>query len=199
MLPEMRAAADKLIFDCANTEYVATTIGPRALDRPIERLGWSVRQLIGHLALSLETCADKLPKLSTAAPSELESFDRDEANAEMAAKTAKTPLPDLLETMARGRDRCIAAFADLDEQALARKVAGETTLGDVIRSWLPHFEEHALDFLDAEPKLRRDILVLNWVLYADYGDRPDLIERQRELMAEVRQWAGEGGDLEESE
>lgn len=199
MLPEMRAAADKLIFDCANTEYVATTIGPRALDKPVERLGWTVRQLIGHLALSLEAYADNLPKLTGAEVSQPGTFDWDAANAEMATKTAKTPLPDLLETLTRGRDRCIAGFAVLDAAALARPVAGDTTLGDVIDSWLPHFEEHALDFLDAVPKLRRDVMVLNWVMYADYAGRPDLIERQQELMGEVREWLDEDEDEQEND
>jgi hypothetical protein len=196
MLPEMRAAADRLIFDCATTHYVATTIGKRALDRRIERLGWTVRQLVGHLALSLEAYADALPRL-TGGEASPEPFDWDAANAEMAVTTAKTPLPELLETLARGRDRCIDGFLALGETALAKPMAGGTTVGEVVRSWLPHFEEHALDFADAEPKLRRDPMVLNWILYADYAGRPDLLDRQGALMTEVREWLRDEDDEDE--
>ena len=199
MLPVTRAAADKLIFDCANIAYIASLFDRKALDRPVERLGLSVRQVFGHLALHLEWEADALPRLQAGEPGEGGPVEWDALNAEFARKTKDTPLLELLETISRGRDRLIAGLLKLDQAALDRKVAGETTLADIVESWLTHIEEHALDLLDVEPALRRDPLVLDWILYADFPDRPDLNERLDRLFEEVREWAESEPDDDEED
>lgn len=199
MLPATRAAADKLIFDCANIAYIASLFDRKALERPVERLGWSVRQVFGHIALQLDWAADAVPKLLAADPNERGAVDWDALNAEFARKAEGMSLVEILETMARGRDRLIAQLLALSEADLNRKVLGETTLVDIIESWLPHMEEHALDLLDAEPALRRDPMVLGWILYADFPGRPDLNERVDQLYEEVREWAESESDEAEED
>ena len=44
------------------------------------------------------------------------------------------------------------------------------------------------DIIDALPKLKRDAMVLNWVLYADFAAQPGPLERQKKLANEVREW-----------
>jgi len=196
MLPEMRAAADKLIFDVATTKYVASIIGKRALDRRIDSLGWTVRQLLGHLAFSLETYADQVAALA-AGDDSAARIDWDAANAEAAEATAKRRLPELLDTMSGARDRCIAEFSRLDEQALERQVRDGMTIRQIVNGCMGHFEEHALDLTDAEPRLRQDPMVLNWILYADFERHPRLKARQEQLVAEVREWLKSEDDGEE--
>lgn len=196
MQPELRAAADKLIFDVATAKYVASILGKRVLDRRIESLDWTARQLIGHLALSLEAYAGALERVASGEGG-LARSDWDAANAEMAAKTEKARLPDLLETMSNARDHAIGALSRMDQQSLSREVREGVSGADVVESCLGHFEEHGLDLADAEPALRRDPMMLNWLLYADFQGQPELLERQERLAADVREWLQSEADAAE--
>ncbi len=44
MTPEIRAIADRFIMDTANLKYLASGVSKDALERPVEVLGWTVRQ-----------------------------------------------------------------------------------------------------------------------------------------------------------
>ncbi|MCC7364038.1 MAG: DinB family protein [Dehalococcoidia bacterium] len=190
MTPEMRAFADKLILDVANVQYVAAMAGKRGLEARVPGGEWTVRQVLGHLAFALEASAQAIPGL--AEPSaEAAPIDRDARNAGFAAQSADMPLPDILARMSEARDGCIAAAADLTDEQLDRVVPGQGTVRGVLRSWLPHFEEHSLDLADALPKLRLDPMVLNWILYADMTYRPALLARQQKLATEARDRYGD--------
>lgn len=183
MLPEMRAAADRFIFDVANAKYAGAIAGKRGLERKAPGSDWTVRQQLGHLAFALHRYADVIPALSAGEPA---NFDPKTDNVEDARRSAKLPLPDIFDTMSAGRDRVIAVLETLDEAALDRPVRGDLRLRDAVTAFVNHAEHHAIDFADALPQARMDPMILNWVLYADYDLQPALFERQQKLAAEVR-------------
>ncbi|MGE5595470.1 MAG: DinB family protein [Hyphomicrobiales bacterium] len=188
MLPEGRAAADKVIYDAANLRYIAENAGKKGLEKRAPATGWTVRQTIGHLAFALHSYADSLPVLTGVEPGNPGGFDVAAFNAETAARTEKMPLPRILEELADGRDRCIDAFLALAEGDLDRPAGGAQTVRDLLRIWQCHFETHALDLLDAMPVFEQDPMVLNWVLHADFSAQPGLLERRQQLAARVREW-----------
>jgi hypothetical protein len=195
----MRAASDRLIFDVATVKYLVSAMRKNDFERRCKALDWTVRQTIGHLALSLETAAAALPELLAADPgADNAPPDWDALNADMARETATMPIGDIMETLARARDASIAAFLPLSEADLARPVTASVTVGDIIESWGSHFDLHAIDLVDAIPRLRFDPLLLNWVLYADYSRNPDLLARQQRLLADVREHYAEEEDDHES-
>lgn len=85
----------------------------------------------------------------------------------------------------------------MDQQSLSREVREGVSGADVVESCLGHFEEHGLDLADAEPALRRDPMILNWLLYADFQGQPELLERQERLAADVREWLQSEADAAE--
>lgn len=183
MLPELHAAADRIVFDVANAKYAGAIAGKRGLERKAPGSEWTVRQALGHLAFALHRYADVIPAFAAGEPAH---FDPESDNVDDARRSAKLPLPDILDTMAAGRDRLIAVLETLDEAALDRPVRGDLRLRGVVAAFAGHAEHHAIDFADALPRARMDPVILNWVLHADYTGRPALFERQQKLAAEVR-------------
>lgn len=191
----MRAQADRLIVDVANTKYLAASLAEGDIDRLCPATGWTVRQTLGHLALMLEFHADGLPGLSGVAPPGPGSVpDWDSINAAMAGQTAHMPLPEIHANLVRGRDRCIEGFLDLTMLQLGREIVPGVDLLAVLKTWDRHFAIHAIDLADALPALRRDPLVLNWVLHADYRRDPGRLARQQALAAEARERLAEEED-----
>lgn len=197
MTPELRAIADRFIMDTANLKYLASGVPRGGLERPVEPLGWSVRQTIGHLVVWQEAYLDGLPALMRG--DQLEpGFDIDAFNAKGAEQTTATPLPDLLARV----DLALVRLLSLLESAPAGfedARVGSARVGDLLRGWSTHLAEHSIDLVDALPELRFDPMILNWVLYADYGEDGRRLDRQQTLLADVRDHFVNDEDFEEAE
>lgn len=197
MTPEVRAVADRFILDVANLKYLASCIPKGGLDRPVEALGWTVRQAIGHLGASQErygrTIADLLADAAATA-----SFDVDEFNAEVAEQTRSTPLPDLLGRLDLATARLLALFERMPPGVEDREVGGHS-LADLLGPWSEHVAEHGIDVVGALPEVRLDPMILNWILYADYSGDERRFQCQASLMAEVRDHFGDDGEYESEE
>lgn len=184
MTPEIRAIADRFIMDTANLKYLASGVSKDALERPVEVLGWTVRQAIGHLVVWQEAYVDVLPVLLRG--DELDpNFDINDFNAEGAEQTRQTPLPELIGRLDLALVRLIALLEQLPA-GLEEAPAGPARFIDLLRGWSLHLAEHGIDLVDALPELRFDPMILNWVLYVDYSDDSRRLGRQQALLADVR-------------
>jgi hypothetical protein len=186
MLPEVRALADKLAYDVAMLKYVATGLPKGGLERTVPG-GWTVRQVLAHLAASEVMCVEALDRLLAGEPPVPPDFDPDRINAEAAQRHSEARLPDVLGALADARDAMISRFEQLTAVQLGSPFGRVPSLRTVLVAWSGHCEEHALDLVDVLPSLRVDPMVLNWVLHADYTDRPERNARQGRLFAEVRE------------
>lgn len=185
MLPEMRAAADKLVLDVANLRYIVSLLDRKDAARRTPG-GWPVHQVLGHIALSLGANAGAVDDLLKADSAAAVPGNGQGPNVERAVEAANMPLQQVMALLAVNRDRCIERYGRLREDELSRPVVGDSTLLQVMHSWLAHIEEHALDLADGLPQLRLDPMVLNWLLWADFAARPHLFARQQKLAQEAR-------------
>ncbi len=196
MTPELRAILDRFIVDWANVKYIATTLPKGALDAEVPGLEWNVRQLLAHIAGSLEHYADLAAGFVSdeAAPSHL---DPEEFNAETVEAAKRTPLPAILGRADRAINSLFGTLHALPDDA-GDRVFGQHRFGDALQTWSRHCIEHGMDLVDALPHTRDDPMVLNWILYADFDDDPPRFARQQRLLDEVRQrLAEEGGDWDD--
>jgi len=185
MLPEVHALADRLVYDVAMLKYVATGLPKSGLERAVPG-GWTVRQVLAHLAASQAMYVEALDRFLAGERPLPAGWDPDRINAEAAQRYSKARLPDTLRGLATSRDALILCFEQLSAVQLACPFGHVPSLRKVLFAWSRHCEEHALDLVDALPGLRIDPMVLNWVLHADYSDSPDRNARQQRLFAEAR-------------
>jgi uncharacterized damage-inducible protein DinB len=197
MTPEVRAVADRFIMDAANLKYLATRIPKGGLERPVEAVGWTVRQTIGHLVAWQERYARMIDDLLADTPTAA-GFDSDEFNAAAAEQARSTPLPDLLGRLDLATARLLALFEGMPPGTEDREVAGHR-LADLLRPWSEHIAEHGIDLLDALPEVRFDPMILNWILYAVYSGDARRLERQVSLMADVRERFGDDDEYQDDD
>jgi len=186
MLPEVRALADKLIYDVAMVKYIATGLPQGGLERVVPG-GWSVRQVLAHVAASQTMYARALDRFLTGEEPLPRGWDPDRINAEAAEAYARARLPGVLREFQASREATFSCFEQLTEAHLASPFWRVPSLGAVLTAWSRHCEAHALDLVDALPGARTDPMVLNWILHADYSDSPERTIRQQRVFAEVRE------------
>lgn len=190
MVPEVRALADKLIYDVAMVRYMATSLPKGGLERAIPG-GWTVRQLLGHLGDAQARYVDALARSAVGEPPFPSGFDPDRLNSAAAPAFAKARLPALLDSLGSTRDALLDLLSPLTAEQLGSSFSHGLTLLGALQAWSGHLEGHALDIIDAVPELGRDPMVLNWVLHADYSRHPGRHARQQRLFEEVREHFGE--------
>lgn len=184
MTPEVRAIADRFILDTANLKYVAANLPEGALDRRVEALNWTVRQMIGHFVVWQEGYVEVLPAMIRNEPPTAE-FDLASFNANGAEQTANTPLPEMVARLDAALSQLLKLLTQMPKAA-GDQPLGSGTLTDLLRYWSLHMSEHSIDLVDTLPELRFDPMILNWALYVDYSNDPRRFERQEALMADVR-------------
>jgi hypothetical protein len=130
----------------ASREAGAWSEFERALDRvPRERWeeagvldGWTVKEMLWHMAGWLEKCADNLERFRKGAPESETDLTVDERNAQLASEaqgmTVDVVHDGLLAARALVRERWLA-LPDVEAQAI-EELAGET---------YEHYDEHRLD------------------------------------------------------
>ena len=183
MMPEVRAAADRFMMDCANLRYLIAGVPADALEREITPLGWTLRQTIGHVVATQERYADTVARFNTH-ESEGGAFDLAAINAAVAEATRATPLPELMMRLDKSLITLFAGLAQLPEDDTDASLAW---LVKAVTQWSSHISDHAIDFVDAVPEVRMDPMVLNWVLYTDYHGDDRRTAAQVALLNEVRE------------
>ncbi len=185
MLAEVQALADKLVFDVAMLKHLATNLPRGGLERAVPG-GWTVRQVLAHLAAAQAMCVEASDRFLAGEPPVPPDFDPDRANAEAAPRYSQARLPEVLSGLSATRDAMLSRFEQLTAGQLASPFGRVPNLRTVLAASSRHAEGHALDLVDALPRLRLDPMVLNWVLHADYSGSAERNARQQKLFAEVR-------------
>lgn len=186
MVAAVRALADRFIYDTATVKYIAMNLPESAAERVTAGSGWTVRQVLAHLALNLQRYARTTQQWLADPPSAEPGGDPTELNAEMAAENEHTSIEDLVSTFDVSLRALVAATDSIDEKRLARPL-GRWPFLDVLTAWSGHCGHHAVDLVTALPEFKTDPMVLNWVLHFDYSNRPEWAEWQLKLIAEVRE------------
>lgn len=129
-----------------------------ALDTGAYENGWTVRQIMAHVA-SMEFTYRRLPDIARGSgdaqqTKDGERFDMDGYNARQVAKRATATQADLADEFTRGRAALIATVADLDDDLLAKPIrtaGGVTgTLAEAINATAArHVRGHSADFARA--------------------------------------------------
>ena len=107
------------------------------------------------------------------------------------------PLPAILADLDGSLRRLVAGLVVMTEADLGRDAGGGKLLG-LLRTWSAHAADHAIQLLEALPELRGDPMLLNWLLYQDFSQRPTVFALQQRLFEEVRErYASEENESEE--
>lgn len=185
MVPAIRALADRFTYDTATLKYVAAAAPEGGLDRMTEGSGWSVRQVLAHLALNQQRYADTVEQWLRDPRSADPGGDPTDVNARMATETSDLPPERIIAIFDDSIRRLVAATDQVEEPALEQPL-GLWNVVDVLASWSRHAGAHARDLVSALPELRTDPMVLNWALFIDFSGRPESAEWQARLLSEVR-------------
>lgn len=183
---DARATADRFMFDTGNLKYLATQLPDGALDRVVPGSGWTIRQMLAHLAVAQDGYAEILEGLRNGVPPDPSRFDPTAHNAETAAKHRTTLLPGIISLFDSSVRRLVAALVLVDEKASQAKV-GLFDLPDVLHAWSNHAAGHGMEMLDVLPELRDDPMLLNWLLYEDFSDDPAHQASQQRLLDELQE------------
>ena len=196
MHPEIRAIADRFMYETATLKLITALAPDGGLARPVPGLEWNAGQLLAHLALSLDNYRELVERwLAGADP--LAGWDPDAMNAETAAKYANATREGLRELFGNGIVGLVAALDTIPEgretETLGRGTATETF------AWLGgHALRHAMPLVDALPEVRMDPLVLNWLLYAEFDGEASK-GWQAKLLADAREYLAANPHEEEDE
>jgi uncharacterized damage-inducible protein DinB len=188
MTPEIRAAADRFILDTANVKYVATHLPPGGLEREVQGFGWTVRQLLAHIASNHERYAVRLAGIlaGEAPPATRDRAAGDRLNDQAARRARKTPSREIVRQLDESLVRIVASLDALPPDAATRNLGGRP-LPERVTDWSKHCAEHGIDLIDALPELRFDPLMLNWLLYVDYTGDTAREARQNQLLEDLRE------------
>ncbi len=193
MTPELRAIADRFIYEQATLKHITALAGDEGLSRTVPGMDWTVRQLLGHLGASLGSY-DVVIRRWTAGEPALEGWDPDAVNAETAARMASASQAELLAEFGRGLVGLIAAMEDVPDQKMDEQL-GRTDALTALKSLANHTLRHAIPLVDALPEIRMDPLVLNWLLSATFDDA-ESEQWQERLLDEARAYIASQPDEE---
>lgn len=196
MHPEVRAIADRFMYEQATLKHITALVPEGGLRRPVPGMEWNVGQLLAHLALSLENYRELVHRwLSGASP--LEGWDPDAINAETAARYESGDADELRRLFGEGIVGLVAALDAIPEGREAEPL-GRGTAAETLR-WLGgHAIRHAIPLIDAVPEVRLDPLVLNWLLYAEFEDDASRTW-QAKLLADAREYLANNPPEEDEE
>lgn len=167
MTPEVRAIADRFIYEQATLKHIASLAPEGALDRPVPGTDWTVRQLLGHLAQSLNDYAEMVRKLAGGEPPIPQGWDPHAVNAETVARLEKASLTDLFQLFGSGINDLVAELTAIPDGRVEEQ-SGPTPAMSTLQVLAGHCLTHAIPLVEALPEVRMDALVLNWLLYADF-------------------------------
>lgn len=182
MTPELRAIADRLIYEQATLKHMVALAPEDAMGRPAGDR--TAGETFGHLAAGMSACAAALEHwLASGGPLVL-------GNGCELATSSTDPLPgatrlNVTRALGSGLVSLVAALGRVPDAHLEPGADGVNAL-DALRGFGEHATGHAIELIEALPEVRMDPLVLNWVLAADFADAKSQAW-QRSLFEEVQE------------
>jgi hypothetical protein len=197
MTPEIRAIADRFIYEQATVKLIATLAPEGALERPIPGHDWTVRQLLAHLAQSLNDYTDMIRNWLAGEFPTPHGWNPDDVNAATASRFAAAELDEIRSHFGVGLNSLVDALAAIPDER-ANDDFGPAPLSKTFEVLSGHCLEHAIPLVDAVPEVRMDALVLNWLLDASFPTEAGR-QWQAELLREAREYVANHPDEEEDE
>lgn len=199
MTPELRALADRFIFEQATVKHIASLAPPDAFERTVHGGGWTVRQLFAHLAACLGDYQALIERLLRDEPP-LGGWDRDASNRQTSKRFASASLDELLALFGSGLNGLIAAMAAIPDERLTEPLGPGDVLS-CLQALGEHYLSHAIVLVDALPEVRFDPLVLNWLLSANFeeDDNDEPTAWQQRLLADAEEYIASQLDEESDE
>jgi uncharacterized protein (TIGR03083 family) len=186
VVPVVRALADRFMYDTATVKHIARNLTEEMAERGTPGSGWTVRQVLAHLALNQQRYAGVVEQWLRDPAAADPGGDPTEENERTAGENRGTPLEEIVSTFDSSIRELVAAADSVHEKHLSHPL-GLWQFVDVLESWSRHQGMHAVDLVSALPEFKTDPMVLNWVLHFDFSSRPEWSEWQLKLIAEVRE------------
>jgi len=196
MVPELRAAADRLMHTSGYLHHLADEMRPKELDRHCKATGLTVRQTIGHIVLWLEFEVGRNRRFLDGEGVLEESLDEHEVNGGFAEASRETPVAELLERYVHAYRAQLEVYGRIAPELAAQPVRG-TTVAGLLLELTAHFQHHAVDFAEALPRLRFDPLLLDWALHPRSPDAAEAA-RQDKLADAARAYLKSREDVHDS-
>jgi len=186
MTPELRAIADRFMYETATLKHLIAILPEGALDRPVPGYKWNVRQLLAHLAESLHTYCGPVERWLRG-DDPLSGWDPDAINADTAERHRTADAAALIASFDTGIVALVGAFASIPEEKM-HEPFGATEPLKAFHAFEGHCLGHAVPLIDAVTEVRMDPLVLNWLLFHSFEADADRAW-QRALLQEAREYA----------
>jgi hypothetical protein len=189
MLPGLRAAADRVLFDVANLKYAVDVLDGE-LDARCPATGWTVRQTLAHLPDWLAFHASAVERWLANEPLVPEGWEIDAQNAEMVDRHTGTTGAAIVLDLQAARDRLIRVYERVTVARAAEPIPtarGETTVVALAEGATRHTIGHVLDLLEASPRLRSDLFLLNWALWDVVLTDADWMARRQHIVDDVQE------------
>lgn len=197
MTSEIRATADRFMYEQATVKHIVALIPEGGLDRAVPGHSWTVRQLLAHLAQSLNDYAAMVEKWLKGDSPIPPGWDPDEVNAGTAARMGAAAATQIVALFGAGLNSLVAALAAIPDERREEQF-GPAPLPEILKVFGRHCLSHAIPLVDALPEVRMDPLVLNWLLDADFEDDASRAWQSR-LLDEAREYIATHPDEEEDE
>lgn len=196
MTPDVRAVADRFIYEQATLKHIMALVPEGGFERPVSGTEWTVRQLFGHLANTLTTYSEGV-RTWLEGDDPTVGDDPDKTNAETVASFSRVPAEEVAALFGSGLNELVGSLA-LVPEARTNDAFGQMTLLEALTTWAEHALSHAVPLVRALPEVRMDPLVLNWLLHANFDD-DERRQWQEELLVEARAYIATLGEDEEDE
>lgn len=195
MTPELRAIADRFIYETATMKHMLSLFPDGAAGRAVHghQDGWTVRQLVAHLAESLHTYTIFLDNVLAGREPD---FGVDDAAMDSPMSHPEVPLIEVSRRFDSGIRVLFDCFDGIPDEALGPD--GIHGLPGVLQTFNGHALSDIIPLVDAVPEVRMDPLVLNWLLEAELQDEASR-EWQNALLAEAQEYIASHADEEDEE
>ena len=196
MVPELQAAADRLMHTGGYLRHLAAEMRPNELERHCKATGLTVRQTIGHIVLWLEFEVGRNRRFLDGEDVIEESLDVDDVNRGFADAARETSVAELLGRYMHAYHEQVQIYGHVTSELAAQPVRG-TTVAGLLLELTAHFQHHAVDFAEALPRLRFDPLLLDWALHPRSPD-PSEGTRQEKLAEAARAYLKSREDTDDA-
>lgn len=189
MTPEVRAIADRFIYEQATLKHMLNLVQESAVVGPNGRNLSEVGSRFAHLACSLGAFAEAVARERSGTETSPD-WDLCAAAARSAEGQGLSSRADIARVFGEGLTSLFAELKRLPEDA--------TSPPEALGPMSAHCQSHAIDLVDAIPEVRMDPLVLNWLLDLEFTDEASR-EWQAALLAEAREYVANHPDADEED